>query len=200
MSLLKSSLDNTIKKVEEIIKESIKSKEDLLKDHTEAIARAADEVVKCIREGGKIIVFGNGGSAADSQHIAAEFMGRFKKERKALPAIALTTNTSTLTAISNDYGYDLSFCRQLEGIGAKGDVALGISTSGNAKNVNEAISAANQMGLITIGLTGKDGGQLARTAQFVLKVPSNNTPRIQELHITIGHIICELVEEKLEAE
>lgn len=184
-------------KIKSIIEESLKAKEELLKTCLDAIAKITGLVVDSLKNGGKVIVFGNGGSAADSQHIAAELMGRFKKDRAALPAIALTTNTSSITAIGNDYGYESSFRRQLEGLAKKGDIAIGISTSGNAKNVNEAIIKAKEMGLVTVGLTGERGGDLTKNADVALKVPSTNTPRIQELHITVGHIICELVEEAL---
>lgn len=184
-------------KIKNILQESIKAKEELAKSQVDVIAKIVDLTAETMRNGGKLIIFGNGGSAADSQHIAAELVGRFKKERAALPAIALTTNTSSITAISNDYGYDLSFLRQIEGLAQKKDIAIGISTSGNAKNVNEAIIKAKDMGLVTVGLTGSSGGALAKNAEFVLKVPSNDTPRIQEMHITVGHIICELVEEIL---
>ena len=184
-------------KIKNIIEESIKTKEELLKGYVDIIAEITSLVIDSLKKGGKLIIFGNGGSAADSQHIVAEFVGRFKKERRALPAIALTTNTSTISAISNDYGYDLSFRRQLEAIAREGDVVIGISTSGNAKNVNEAIGRAKEMNLRTIGFTGRAGGGLAEKADITLKVPSNNTPRIQEMHITAGHIICERVEEAL---
>ena len=184
-------------KIKNIIKSSIDVKKTLFEKEIPNIERAISAIQKCIREGGKLLIFGNGGSAADSQHIAGELMGRFKKDRRPLPAIALTTNTSTITAIGNDYGYDLIFARQLEGIAKKGDIAIGISTSGNAKNVNEAISKAKEMELVTVGFTGSKSGELGKNAGLVLKVPSNDTPRIQEMHITVGHIICELVEEIL---
>jgi D-sedoheptulose 7-phosphate isomerase len=159
------------------------------------VEKAAVAVAKAVKGGGKLIVFGNGGSAADSQHIVAELVGRFKKERRAIPAVALTTNTSTLTAIANDYGYDVSFSRQIEALAAKGDVVLAISTSGNAKNVLAAVRKAREMGLVTIGLTGGEGGELAKTADISVIVPSRVTARIQESHIMIGHIICEFAED-----
>jgi len=143
-----------------------------------------------------VLVFGNGGSAADSQHMAAELVGRFRKERKALPAIALTTNTSTITALSNDYGYDVSFKRQVEALGKKGDVAVGISTSGTAKNVTCALKKAKDAGLLTVALTGKDGGEIKSIADLSLVVKSDNTARIQEAHILIIHILCELIEDE----
>ncbi len=163
----------------------------------EQIESAANCMIAALRAGGKIIVFGNGGSAADSQHMAAELVGRFKKERKGIPAIALTTNTSTLTALSNDYGYDKSFERQVEAFGKKGDVAIGISTSGNAENVVNAVRLAKKMGLKTIALTGKGGGKLKTESELSMVVDSNDTARIQEAHIAIIHILCEFIEDSV---
>lgn len=182
-------------KINDILLESIQLKEELLRHHLGEIIKLVETVSACIKRGGKVIFFGNGGSAADSQHLAAEFIGRFKKERKALAAIALTTNTSVITALANDYGYETVFSRQLEALGQKGDVAVGISTSGKAKNVLAAIKQAKKIGLETVALTGQDGGELAKLADISLIIPSRHTARIQEAHITIGHIICELVEE-----
>ncbi|MBN1353916.1 MAG: D-sedoheptulose 7-phosphate isomerase [Candidatus Omnitrophica bacterium] len=159
-----------------------------------AIEKAASIAIGAIKKGGKLIVFGNGGSAADSQHMAAELVGRFKKERKALPAIALTTNSSILTALANDYDYGLTFARQVEALGKAGDVAIGISTSGKAANVIDAIAKAKKLGLTTIGLTGKDGGHLKDLADLPIVVESDDTPRIQEAHILIIHVLCELIE------
>jgi D-sedoheptulose 7-phosphate isomerase len=144
-----------------------------------------------------VILFGNGGSAADAQHIAAEFVGRFKLERQGLPAISLTTNTSIITSIANDYGYEEIFSRQLEGLASDNDIVIGISTSGNARNVIAGLLEAKKMGVKTVALTGSGGGELAKVADISLVVPSDNTPRIQEAHIVIGHIICELAEETL---
>ncbi len=183
--------------IEEIIKESAEVKQQLLKSQADNIQKAADIIIACFKKGGKVILFGNGGSAADAQHIVAEFVGRFKKERKAMPALALTVNTSVLTAIGNDYGFENTFKRQVEALANKNDVVFGISTSGNAKNVLAAIELANKIGIITIGLTGGDGGKLAKAALVSIIVPSENTPRIQESHIVIGHIICELAEEAM---
>lgn len=185
----------TKKRIEEIIREDVTIKERLIKLQIDNIEKAAQLIISSLKKGGKLILFGNGGSAADSQHIAAELVGRFKKQRKALPAIALTTNASILTAIGNDYGYEQTFKRQVEALAAENDVVFGISTSGNAKNVIEAVESANGMGIVTIGLTGGGGGKLAKIAKLSIIVPSENTPRIQESHIVIGHIICELVEE-----
>jgi len=182
-------------RVKEIISESIQVKEELLKTEVSRILEIAQVVVEAIKKGGKLIVFGNGGSASDAQHIAAELVGRFKKDRPALAAVALTTNTSVITALANDFGYDIVFARQIEALAKKGDVALGISTSGKAKNVNLALKQAKKMGLKTIALSGGNGGEIVKVADYSLIVPSSVTARIQEAHITIGHIICELIEE-----
>lgn len=185
------------KAIEEIFRESIRVKEETLKSNLDTIAAVVREIREVFERGGKIMFFGNGGSAADSQHIAAEFIGRFKKERKALAAIALTTDTSILTALGNDYGFDIVFARQIEGLGRRGDLAFGISTSGNSKNVIEGIKQAKSMGLKTVSLTGHNGGTLAKLTDLSLIVPSSNTARIQESHICIAHTICELVEDQL---
>jgi len=184
-------------KTKKILKESIAVKERLLKSDSDTIAQIAKLIVGAVKKGNKLIAFGNGGSASDSQHIVAELIGRFKHERAPIPAIALSCNTSIITALSNDYGYDVSFSRQLEGLAKTGDVALGISTSGNASNVYEALKKAKTFGLKTVTMTGEGGGKIAGLADIALKIPSSNTPRIQEAHITAGHIICELVEEEL---
>ena len=184
-------------KIRDIIKGSIKVKEGLLVNQLDNIEKAASLIIGSLKNGGKVLVFGNGGSAADSQHMAAELVGRFEKERKALGAIALTTNTSALTAIANDYGYDATFSRQIEALAKPGDVAFGISTSGNSKNVIEAVKVARTMGLKAVGLTGNDGGRLKRECDICIVVGSNQTPRIQESHLTICHILCQLIEEEL---
>lgn len=182
-------------RIKDILLESIQVKEELLRTGIGKIIEITDLITGCLKKNGKVILFGNGGSASDSQHIAAEFVGRFKKDRNALAAIALTTNTSILTALANDYGYEIVFAKQIEALGQKNDVAIGISTSGKAKNVVLGIKQAKKMGLKTIALTGADGGELAKLTDISLVVPSSVTARIQEAHITIGHIICELVEE-----
>jgi len=182
-------------KIKDILLESIQVKEELLRTGISQIIEIASIVTDALKKNGKIIIFGNGGSASDSQHIAAELVGRFKKNRAALPAIALTTNTSIITALANDYGYEAVFAKQVEAFGQKNDVVIGISTSGKAKNVACGIKQAKKMGLKTIALTGADGGELTKLADTSLVVPSAVTARIQEAHITIGHIICELVEE-----
>jgi D-sedoheptulose 7-phosphate isomerase len=160
-----------------------------------------DEMVKMVSEvykrGNKLLVMGNGGSAADAQHFAAEMVGRFKMERKALPAIALTTDTSILTAIGNDYGFDRVFSRQVEALAAPGDLVIGLSTSGNSPNVLSAIELALERDCQTIGLLGRDGGSIKNICTLALVVPSDDTPRIQEAHITIIHIVCDLVEKAL---
>jgi len=184
------------KAIEKIFRESIQVKEATLERNKEKIVDAVKIVTAALKKKRKVILFGNGGSAADSQHIAAEFIGRFQKERKSLPAIALTTDSSILTALSNDYGYDIVFARQIEGIGQRGDIAFGISTSGNSKNVIKGIKKAKRKGLKTISLTGCGGGKLAKLTDISLVVPSAKTARIQESHICIAHAICELVEKK----
>ena len=155
-------------------------------------------VSESIVNGKKLLIFGNGGSAADAQHIAAELTGRYKSERRGLPAIALTTDTSALTAISNDYGYNEVFKRQVEALANKGDVIIGISTSGNSKNVIKALKKAKKLGCKTIGLSGRDGGKMNGVCDVNIVVPSNDTPRIQEMHILIGHIICQAVDNEWE--
>jgi D-sedoheptulose 7-phosphate isomerase len=161
------------------------------------IDRSCSLIVDALQSGKKILVMGNGGSAADAQHMAAEFVGRFLLERKALPAIALTTDTSILTAVGNDYGFDEIFKRQVEALARPGDVVIGISTSGHSNNVFHALTAANEMGCSTIGLLGREGGNIAGIDDVNLTVPVQETPRIQEAHLTIIHIICDLVERNL---
>jgi len=159
------------------------------------IAEVARAMISSIEGGGKIIWMGNGGSAADSQHFAAELVGRFQRERSALPSISLTVDTSVITSISNDYGFESVFRRQIEGLCRKGDLVVGISTSGNSRNVLDAINEARKLGAYTVALTGKDGGKLAEQVHTSIIVPSEKTARIQEMHLLIGHIICEMVEE-----
>jgi D-sedoheptulose 7-phosphate isomerase len=162
-----------------------------------AIADAAERAIGCFRAGHKLLAFGNGGSASDAQHLCAELAGRYVRERPALPAIALTANTSDITAIGNDYGYDRVFARLVEAHGREGDVAVAISTSGNSRNVLEAVEIARQRGLATIGLTGRGGGKLAGCVDVPIVVPSDRTPRIQETHIAIIHVLCELIDDAL---
>lgn len=158
------------------------------------ISQVAEELKACLKRGGKILLMGNGGSAADSQHIAAEIVGRYKKERRGLPAIALTTDTSILTSVGNDYGYDYIFTRQIEALCRPEDIVIGITTSGNSKNVVAAIEEANKIGATTIGLTGGTGGKLSTLCKINLVMPSSDTPRIQEAHIFVGHSLCDLLE------
>ena len=184
-------------RIKDILLESIQVKEEILRNQVDQIAQIAQLMIDCLKKDGKVIVFGNGGSASDSQHIAAELVGRFKKDRSALAGIALTTNTSILTSLANDYGYDVIFSRQIEALGKKNDVVWGISTSGKAKNVALGIKQAKKMGIKTVALSGGDGGDIVKLADVSLVVPSKITARIQEAHITIAHIICEMIEQEL---
>ncbi|MBL8012415.1 MAG: D-sedoheptulose 7-phosphate isomerase [Candidatus Omnitrophica bacterium] len=183
--------------IEQIFQESIAVKQATLKVLKPAIAEAASVIIAALKNERRLYFFGNGGSAADSQHIAAEFIGRFMKERRSLPAIALTTDSSILTALGNDYSFDIIFSRQLEGLGRPGDVAFGISTSGNSKNVIEGINKARSLGMKTIGLLGCDGGKLAALCDVALIVPSKVTARIQESQLCVAHTICQLAEDAL---
>lgn len=169
----------------------------LERDLVPLIAEMSRLLSEALKQGNKLLVMGNGGSAADSQHFVAEIVGRFKMERRALPAIALSTDTSILTAIGNDYGFDLVFSRQVEALAAPGDVVVGISTSGNSANVLKALNLAKERGCRTIGLLGRDGGSIRAACDLALVVPSTDTPRIQEGHTTIIHIVCDLVEKTL---
>jgi D-sedoheptulose 7-phosphate isomerase len=161
------------------------------------IARVSELLINALQKGSKVILFGNGGSAADAQHIAAEFVGRFAFDRPALPALALNVNTSCITAIGNDYGFELVFSRQLEALARSGDVAVGITTSGKSPNILRAMATANKMGLHTVGMTGSAGKELKEAVEYCICAPSTETPRIQECHILIGHIISELVEQTI---
>lgn len=185
-------------KIRKIISESVEVKNKLLE--TEAVLRSVDEIaslmVKALKNGNRIYFCGNGGSAADAQHLAAEFSGRFYIDRDALPAEALHCNTSYITAVGNDYGYDLVYARLIKGIGNKGDFLVGLSTSGNSVNIIKAFEVAREKGIVTVGLTGQSGGKMKELSDYLLNVPSSNTPRIQESHIMLGHIICQLVEEQ----
>jgi D-sedoheptulose 7-phosphate isomerase len=182
-------------RIKDILLESIQVKEEILRSQIGQILEISDLIIDCLKKNGKVLIFGNGGSASDSQHIAAELVGRFKKDRTALAAIALTVNTSVLTSLANDYGFEVVFARQIEALGQKNDVVIGISTSGKAKNVANGLKQAKKMGIKTVALTGGDGGEIAKLAEVSLVVPSHVTARIQEAHITIGHIICELIEQ-----
>jgi len=186
-------------KIKDIISASISVKQQLL-DNEKIISTIADcvnVIVDAFNNGNKVLFCGNGGSASDAQHLAAEFSGRFYIDRDALPAEALHCNTSYLTAVGNDYSYEVIYSRLLKGIGKKGDVLIGLSTSGNSANIVHAFEMAKEKEMITIGFTGLTGGMLKEISNYLLNVPSSDTPRIQESHILLGHIICELVEEKL---
>lgn len=178
----------------QVFRESADLKLRFIRQNVEVLIQMVKTVAEAFKAGNKVLLFGNGGSAADAQHIAAEFVNRFLIERPPLPAMALTTDTSILTSISNDYGYADSFSKQIKALGKEGDVAIGISTSGSAANVIKAIKVAKEMGLKTVGLTGMEGGDLAKIADLVIVVDSQITPRIQEVHITIGHVLCEMVD------
>ena len=184
--------------IRRLFAESARAREVFLEENAAALERAIDLVAEALSAGRKVLLFGNGGSAADAQHIAAEFVGRFARERPALPAVALTTDTSALTAIANDYGYEQVFARQVRALGERGDVALAISTSGRSPSVLRAVEACREREVRTVGLTGGDGGPLATMVEVCLRVSaSTHSARIQETHILIGHVICELVDRRL---
>ena len=186
-----------MERIKQFLKTSGDLKYQVAKTLSGEILKAAHTIRDCLADGGKLLLMGNGGSAADSQHIAAELIGRFKKERKAIPALALTVDSSSLTALGNDYGFDTVFSRQIEALARKGDVVVGISTSGNSENVVRALKLANEIGADTIGLLGNEGGRAKEHTRIAIIVPSNDTARIQETHITIGHIICEIIEQEI---
>jgi D-sedoheptulose 7-phosphate isomerase len=183
--------------IKKIIQESIDVKAAILKDETilNTLTECVTVIVAAFKNGNKVLFCGNGGSAADAQHLAAEFSGRFYTDRDALPAEALHVNTSYLTAVANDYSYDVVYSRIIKGIGKKGDVLIGLSTSGNSGNILKAFEMAREKEMITIGFTGATGGKMNPLSNYLLNVPSTDTPRIQESHILLGHIICQLVEE-----
>ena len=187
-----------MEKIRDIINASIETKQQVLANETllQTVCDIVEKIVAAFKNGNRIYFCGNGGSAADAQHLAAEFSGRFYKDRKALPAEALHCNTSYLTAVGNDYGFDVVYSRMIEGIGEEGDVLVGLSTSGNSANIINAFEAAKQKKMITIGFTGLTGGQMKSVSDYLINIPSTDTPRIQESHILIGHIVCQLVEEK----
>jgi D-sedoheptulose 7-phosphate isomerase len=192
---MKEYIKNQIKKSYET-KMAIYSNDELLNN----IVIVAEECVRLYRGKNKTILAGNGGSAADAQHIAAELVGRYGFDRPSIPSLALTTDTSNLTAIGNDYGYEQIFSRQLEGMGQEGDIFIGISTSGNSKNILKAFESAKKKNIFTVALTGNDGGKMAKLADISLIIPSNSTPRIQESHILIGHILCDIIEKEIFAD
>lgn len=186
-------------KIKNLIQASIDVKQQLLSDEIllRSIAQSVDLITNTFKQGKRVYFCGNGGSAADAQHLAAEFSGRFYTDRKALPAEALHCNTSYLTAVGNDYSFDLIYSRLIDGIGQAGDVLIGLSTSGNSKNIIKAFETAKEKSIHTIGFTGKSGGQLKAVSDILINIPSTDTPRIQESHILAGHIVCQLVEEKI---
>lgn len=187
-----------IQMIRSLIESSIETKQKLLQD--DKIAETVEEITKAIvaafKNGNKLLLCGNGGSAADAQHLAAEFTGRFYKDRQALPAEALHVNTSYLTSVANDYSFDVVYSRMVTGIGNKGDLLIGLSTSGNSINIIKALEAAKEKGMITVGFTGETGGKMKNMCDHLINIPSDDTPRIQESHILLGHIICQLAEEK----
>ncbi|HEX4958433.1 MAG TPA: D-sedoheptulose 7-phosphate isomerase [Lacibacter sp.] len=185
-------------KIKSIISASIEVKQAILADEAmvQQLADVSQLITSVFKNGNKVLFCGNGGSAADAQHLAAEFSGRFYTDRDALPAEALHVNTSYLTAVANDYSYDVVYARLVKGLGVKGDVLIGLSTSGNSKNILEAFKVAAEKGMITIGFTGETGGKMKEICDYLFNVPSTDTPRIQESHIMLGHIICQLVEEQ----
>lgn len=185
-------------KIKDIIKASIRTKEQVLASASllGVIQELVVVITTALRKGNRVYFCGNGGSAADAQHLAAEFSGRFYIDRDALPAEALHCNTSYLTAVGNDYGYDVIYARLIKGIGNKGDVLVGLSTSGNSANIVKAFETAREKGIITVGFTGETGGKMNGLSDYLVNVPSTDTPRIQESHIMLGHIVCQLVEEQ----
>jgi D-sedoheptulose 7-phosphate isomerase len=186
-------------KISKVLLESIEVKQKLLNDKKilRIINSTVTIIVEAFKNGNKVLFCGNGGSAADAQHLAAEFSGRFYLNRKSLPSEALHCNTSYITAVANDFGYEKIYSRILEGIGNQGDILVGLSTSGNSENILRAFEYAKENKIITIGMTGMSGGKMKELSDYLIDIPSTNTPRIQECHITVGHIICEFVEEKL---
>lgn len=187
-----------LSKIKNIVAESIEVKQRVWADENllQTVASVTEAITTAFRRGNKVLFCGNGGSAADAQHLAAEFSGRFYIDRDALPAEALHANTSYLTAVANDYSYDVIYSRLIKGLGNKGDVLVGLSTSGNSKNIVLAFEQAKANGMITVGFTGESGGKMKGLSDYLINVPSTDTPRIQESHILLGHIICQLVEEK----
>ncbi len=188
-----------MEKIKNIIQSSIDVKQQVLENDAllQTVTDVTNVIVDAFKKGGRIYFCGNGGSAADAQHLAAEFSGRFYTDRKALPAEALHCNTSYLTAVANDYSYEVVYARLIEGIGNTGDVLVGLSTSGNSANIVRAFEVARQKGIFTVGFTGLTGGVMKEVSDYLINVPSADTPRIQESHILLGHIICQLVEEKI---
>ncbi|MFQ5752544.1 MAG: SIS domain-containing protein [bacterium] len=179
------------------LKKSIQAKEKVIEAQIPVLNEMVELLLRTFRQGHKVLLFGNGGSAADSQHIATELASKFARNRNALPALALTTDTSILTSVANDFSFEDVFSRQIEALGQKGDVAIGLSTSGNSPNVLKAVRVAKESGLTTVGFTGQDGGKLKDLVDICFQAPSQSTPRIQEVHITVAHALCEILEQEL---
>jgi D-sedoheptulose 7-phosphate isomerase len=190
-------MKNSKSLIERFVSESIRVKKEFFDANASLVAETAGRMAAGLRDGRKVLLFGNGGSAADAQHIAAEFVGRFIPDRIPLPAISLATDTSALTALGNDYGYNTVFSRQVQALGNPGDIAIGISTSGNSPSVVEALEVARKKNLFTIGFTGQGGGKMLGKADVLFCVPTKMTPRVQETHITLGHVLCELIDREL---
>ncbi len=188
----------TSKRMLELVINSFRESADIkmafVENYAHQIVEVGQIIAQALKDGNKLLLFGNGGSAADAQHIAGEIVGRFKKERKALPALALTTDTSILTAVGNDYGFESVFERQIEALCVPGDVVIGITTSGDSPNVIRGIAKAHDLGATTVAFTGKSGGKVVQIAHYSFVVPSYETPRIQECHITLGHVLCEIID------
>lgn len=184
--------------IQQLIQASIATKQQVLQNDAllKTVHEVTDAIVSAFQNGNSVYFCGNGGSAADAQHLAAEFSGRFYKDRKALPAEALHCNTSYLTAVANDYSFDLIYARLIQGLGKRGDILIGLSTSGNSKNIVQAFETAKEKGMVTVGFTGNTGGTMKPFSDYLINIPSTDTPRIQESHMLLGHIICQLVEEK----
>jgi len=190
-------MKNASELIDQFVSENLRVKAQFFQENKELIAQTAETIAHGLRSGRKVLLFGNGGSAADAQHLAAELVGRFGPDRSPLAAISLSTDTSILTAVSNDYGYEKVFARQIEALGHAGDTAIAISTSGDSPSVLEALDMARSKGLFTVGFTGETGGKMNDRAEVLFRVPSRQTPRIQETHLLLGHILCELVDREL---
>ena len=190
-------MKNAAQLIEQMVRESLNVKSRFFEENRDRIVETAAKLAQVLKSGHKVLFFGNGGSAADAQHLASELVGRFGPDRPALPGISLSTDTSILTALGNDYGYEKVFSRQIEALGQNGDAAIGISTSGNSPSVLEALDAARARGLLTIGFTGESGGKMNGRADVLFRVPSKQTPRIQETHLLLGHILCDLADREL---
>jgi D-sedoheptulose 7-phosphate isomerase len=195
--IVKSGTRDLCQRIVRELEESLRVKQQVVQEQVGVVDEIARLLVDALGRGRKVVLFGNGGSAADAQHIAGELVSKFRQDRRALPAIALTTDTSILTSIANDYGYETVFSRQVEALGQEGDVAVSISTSGNSRNVIKGVIAARAKGMMTIGFTGEHGGELKKCVDVCFCAPSQSTPRIQETHIVVAHIICGLIEEEL---